>query len=1833
MSDFSGIRNNLSRQQATLKSAENPNSASRGAGTVVGFIEISRVLCSRSSIVTGHPTDIARLDLLLIQYGAFCGEKIHRDKLPIEVPENHSIYCGDVLQAAIMRLWKGVQHGYTYRANYNKLLAQRRKARAIARIQKRSEKMLAKERYKQERMERRRKLSLKREAALAEDERPLQLGKHKRPPSNANSIDSNYQTEEELIERMKGEDSTTTSSDEDDAEVHYYADLAALAAETAAGNGDGDGDEAEDKQDLHDFEKATRFFLTFLVHPSELGIDVLHPCTGESMMRVKGESLDNAQRKGTATTMSQVDDIEDALLDRIYHNNDPSAQYRAKFGGGYMNKARLKDAWSFMEALATAIASPNQNLNASVDTMKHRGALRQRKHAAKHEEADEVLYTATRQAQYDDILQGCTDPQKVSADALTAASSLEAPAPSFASVSRAGRPQTVPPPDVASRYNHSKELLLDFSFSRLRVGQVLAWAHSSTAVTSKNALNSAVNDVLCVPQPMDMLEQIGGLLKPPRRGTRSDIVSRTWLQLALINEALGEHVPKTEGGTESQTLSAFDVTDAKLLDAKGRPRIYSTSDSFVQLQLLRPVFYHVVGAAPNGSVGAAEKRMAAPGVAATSSIVEKPTSDNESDSDDAPEGSIVPIDTRNKRQSTTGSFVETVKKAGPSFVAALTTSLKNAAALQQQQRDAFDSTVQGNETSTNPMFPFASDSLMLMGASTRTQVPFGPPSATDVHHLLCFIGSLSCSSDLSALDQSKAPWQQDEGQPGSLLAAFDAAVLSTIPTTVTADDEKIAASRKLLKTWVRSALGDAMPRMPSQSVAPDGDSAFLSTSRLVQNAALAAAAPNRSIWQSVSPAALYPSNSKSNSWPPADSKGTPPSPPAVPSTAQWNRVSKAGTPLIGTLLNASRFRAWTEEGYDVGPGVLARRRRLGVDLALDPSFAIHLMNVERHQRLSLQKGIRYLGRKEKEIALYERTHSTSGNDDHVLANANAIATPAPPLPAAFDRKALTQEFSFHWLRTLLTSNTDIVENPDSVDMVSIVEPSSRASYDALKAMCDYEPADVLAQAGGGRCLRAGMVAAAEAADSLTPALSGYLYSISDIYLGAEGVAQITELLEGLIPSKQQTPALNPSNFAPGSSQMATSSPLSIHTPQKPSTAAVDGADISRQSSNGGIGGPLSSGSSVFLQPMGLSIPVPPLLSPSYPASSAGDRDRRQEGSTAPGSGGALDCSTVESNKSPEIRAAQDRPRDRDRDSQVTSRAPTPSMKFNAASTLRESIAGIGTSSSDDSTTCPHCGTKLANPRALLIHVNYCEATVTNVPSEGSSDRTPNTHPRSNSVTSNGNNATPSLIGTGMTATNGIRQVKSNDALGGPTSSHTSSATSPVGPSGGSFDRLMAGITGSAPQRPLSINEPSLIRSQSSTVFSNNTIHSPLMGSPNTEGSATQGQQGGGGGGGASFASFSAPLRFQRTDSSLIGGLGERVKSEGPASSISWLVNREGAQPPKDEKVGHSTVTVVDMTGEHPQISKGPMQSPARTPTASTAPQFPPPLTPRSAMRGGNASFISGFMNLPLSSGQDDATVVQRVKQAAMLHAFLLGNRTRDGGPSVEREARPVMPTTPEQLPNKPKRQKKTEQVTVIDAASAVPTSAVGGSAYYDSEVLNSYQYLSASPSLKNEADAVVLDLLQYISTLKSNLLMKQEQLYQQATVAFLHLQQLRKIVLANPLAQVPPRSSSSFSPLIGEPLVSNPYIQLALLAHHIRQLVSAINGCKRRREVLRQVANNYHRVKTGVMLTPQAVKFTQNLANMTDLPFPPYTLLLCPTVLQLLDFWDALEFSTFYCGC
>ena len=1819
------------RQRAALRAAENPNSATRGAATVVGFVEIARVLCSRASIVSGHPSDIARLDLMLIQFGAFSGQKVHRDKLPIEVPENHSFYCGDLLQTAVLRIWKGVQHGYTYRADYNRLVAQRRRDRAYQRV-----------RLRQER------LAQRAERRLLREEAQERRRKERLSAAMLNTHGPNC----DLFDENSGSSSSSTA-DSDGADAHYYADLAALAAESPFDEGGTDAStNAGVRQDLHDFERATRFYLSFLVHPSELGIDLLHPCTGESMRWIRGGVTENSKHTPHEKPSVGSPAEGDGEADLMYHNNDPSAQFRARFGGGYMNKARLKDAWTFMESLANAIASPRQNLNCSIDTIKQRNALRQRQSAAKHEEADEAIYAANRQSLYDGVLRETEAAAKGSANAPAASGpsvaaavlqSMPPPHSVFPPTKWDAQPSDSPPSFSqaaisASRYGHPRDLLLDFSFSsRLRVGQILTWAHSSTAAgafVSRNATNSAANDLLCVPQPMDVAEHGGSILKPPMRGRRSDVVSRTWLQLGIINQALASHVPQvivTEvpapaGAKSSLSIasermkalnrqsdtspqspmesaapaqrSAYDVADARLLHADGTPRVYCAADNFIQFQILRPVFFHAVDASPaskgsgtgscDGGAAKAESDMphigstcqaAVPANALLNAFTAKERVDDESDSDGSEEEVAL-------------SSHQFASLGGPS--------------VSQMSPHALPS-----HTTVATPSPLADDPLTATGnraansASANDGFLMPVDRNGDVEHLLCFLGSVSGNDTLNTPPGADtvnggsfgAPVVSAEGSssalcPQGLLSSFDIAIHSSLPKAAGGikpqHREKVRSARKALRSLVFSSpnaranvamamnLGDTTAAQPSaggggvtdqrgaaHQPVPIIDMGFGGRALHALEAGLAESPRMGRRRFQTRLAGLRGGRSD-----------------------QGVTASHSRTPLIGTLLSSSQYRSWVEEGHDFGDGTMARRRRAGLDLAQDPSFTLHLMNIERLQKLSLRKGLRYLSRSKRRLEAYEASFKDAHSADDV------VAIPAPPPAPPFTVETLVDKLSCHWLRTLLISGGDLSNQcfvgsagladkkgsdcaPDNrmSPKVSIVEPFSVSSYDTLQKVCEYGTADALVSAGGLSLLALGREASShghygrqvvlgalggKGEASVPSALVEYLSGVFSLHVGSptsDTAREVFEMIGSPITGRAAKLCATP---APADSigSGPPKSPLSIDTPMhSPERRTADALQA------------LKNAPPVTVIPLGEQAP-------------------RAD-------------SVVPAGRGDEYTADMDASRSR-----ANSRAGSPSVMLTSVNALMRSRSARSRASShtanessdrpreDGPAKCPFCSLNVPNARAMRIHQSYCEGS------------TAATHESVGATPT----VSPQLASQGCPGANNPPQYSRNASLGNISAHHRQSPlTTPVtaaavGGGGGGFERLVPKGSSAA------------LDSRSASVGSQQ---------PQTA---------------AAVRTFSS-------------------SSADNACSA--------ARMPPDCREGMSSqqsVTVVDLTGTERRVT-------TRLHPPANAHGLPRPMeTPVEANQSLLASVActpspAGALLTPSDTAEECGTafVVGRVQQAAVLHALLLNTRGPPAGAaSLGRGLTPSAAGFDAGAGSSSATltTRQTDSIAVIDVASA---NAVYGSCAVDDavEVLSSYQFLVANPTLKNEADAVVLDLLQFIGSLRSSLMAKKEQLYQQVLVANFHLEQLRAITRSQqsitlsaasavstihvPAAQSPlgelgasprtPATPAEGMAATAEQLVANPYISIVILTHHIRQLMSAIEGCKRRREVLRQVGANYHRVKTGVMLTPQGLQFTDNLRKLTDLPFPRFTLLVCPTVLQLLEFWDALEFTTFYCGC
>lgn len=59
----------------------------------------------------------------------------------------------------------------------------------------------------------------------------------------------------------------------------------------------------------------------------------------------------------------------------------------------------------------------------------------------------------------------------------------------------------------------------------------------------------------------------------------------------------------------------------------------------------------------------------------------------------------------------------------------------------------------------------------------------------------------------------------------------------------------------------------------------------------------------------------------------------------------------------------------------------------------------------------------------------------------------------------------------------------------------------------------------------------------------------------------------------------------------------------------------------------------------------------------------------------------------------------------------------------------------------------------------------------------------------------------------------------------------------------------------------------------------------------------------------------------------------------------------------------------------------------------------------------------------------------------------------------------------------------------------------------------------------------------------------------------------------------------------------------------------------------------YYEMQFGCVLSGGAVRFAKQLKLFSAMDFPPYTLLICPTVFALLELWDGLEFVERWCRC
>ncbi|ORC88502.1 uncharacterized protein TM35_000161400 [Trypanosoma theileri] len=67
-------------------------------------INIARIISTRSAVVCGHPTDLERLNILLINYATSTGVKVHREYLPTTTPENSSFY-NQPQYLRLLQLW------------------------------------------------------------------------------------------------------------------------------------------------------------------------------------------------------------------------------------------------------------------------------------------------------------------------------------------------------------------------------------------------------------------------------------------------------------------------------------------------------------------------------------------------------------------------------------------------------------------------------------------------------------------------------------------------------------------------------------------------------------------------------------------------------------------------------------------------------------------------------------------------------------------------------------------------------------------------------------------------------------------------------------------------------------------------------------------------------------------------------------------------------------------------------------------------------------------------------------------------------------------------------------------------------------------------------------------------------------------------------------------------------------------------------------------------------------------------------------------------------------------------------------------------------------------------------------------------------------------------------------------------------------------------------------------------------------------------------------------------------------------------------------------------
>lgn len=57
----------------------------------------------------------------------------------------------------------------------------------------------------------------------------------------------------------------------------------------------------------------------------------------------------------------------------------------------------------------------------------------------------------------------------------------------------------------------------------------------------------------------------------------------------------------------------------------------------------------------------------------------------------------------------------------------------------------------------------------------------------------------------------------------------------------------------------------------------------------------------------------------------------------------------------------------------------------------------------------------------------------------------------------------------------------------------------------------------------------------------------------------------------------------------------------------------------------------------------------------------------------------------------------------------------------------------------------------------------------------------------------------------------------------------------------------------------------------------------------------------------------------------------------------------------------------------------------------------------------------------------------------------------------------------------------------------------------------------------------------------------------------------------------------------------------------------------------------YYEMQFGCVMREDAIHFMSLLRAKTNIDFPLYALLMCPTVFALLELWDGYEFIDLYC--